>query len=170
MREMKLNANMPSQGGEKIYQFSRKVSRMNSWQTISTSMSENFIIFLRALQMHFLHSTSETKEINNPLLCHQLRMAPDNPWLMVFKSHVISSPWVCGRSGDVPLSNGSITSMLRVWETASSILLALSLTHLLARSDAASWRGEMLYGETHVGRNWVRPAKNWILPITTWVS
>lgn len=77
-REMKLNAIMSSQRGEKIYQFNRKISQLNSWQIISTLMSENFIIFLKALRICFLHSTSATKEINNPPLWDQLIMAPNN--------------------------------------------------------------------------------------------
>lgn len=138
---MKLTAIMQcgARRGE-IYQFSRKVSHVSSWQIISTSTSGNFTIFLRALQMHFLHSTSETKEINNLLLWHQLIMVP-KLLTLVFTSSDTLSPWVCNGSADVlVLSNVKCHFCDQVMRCYVFHLAGtLSLAHLLAPSAAASW-------------------------------
>lgn len=142
--------------------YTNLVEKSHKWiaDKLLVHLCQSFTTFQRGLQMHFLHSTSETKEINNLLLCHQLIMAPDNPWLWVFKSRVLSSPWVCGRYGDVLLSNGSATSAIKLGDCVFhpagplSYPLACSL-----RCSQLTW-GEMLYGETHVGRNLGRPPAN----------
>lgn len=89
MMVMNLNAIMPSQRGENIYRFSRKVSQVNSEQIISESTPGNFTIFLRALSDVFF---PKTKEIDNPLLSHKLQVDPSDSILLGFTSYIILYP------------------------------------------------------------------------------